>query len=123
MEKENKKLESRQDVLDVWVSKWAVFVGKDVKRAVYSWSYAILIIFEEYTPTFSIYDILYSPESNFFEVMFEWNKRMPPCWMSKTYQEIVVFRGVYWEYMKCSCSISSHPLQYLLDNLNETLDF
>lgn len=108
MEKENKKLESRQDVLDVWVSKWAVFVGKDVKRAVYSWSYAILIIFEEYTPTFSIYDILYSPESNFFEVMF-WG-------LEEQHNPDIPER----KYIKQQCATALDQLTYILDNISDT---
>lgn len=119
----SKKLESRQDVLDVWVSKWGVFNWEKIIGAYKDWANWSLGLFGEiasYTDResfnlVSIYEILYSPESNFFEVMF-WNK-----W--KTQKNSLYTLQYEWkicEYHKIICAISKDPLQYLIDNLTET---
>lgn len=117
MEKEIKKLKNRQDVLDVWVSKWAelywvkivwAFYKKD-KSIWYEWD-TVSCVYEYkwerpklinmwFLKSFRIEQILYSPESNFF---------------------VLVFGKVRDWYHKKNCVDSQDPLQYLLDNLNET---
>jgi len=107
-----KKLESWSDVLDVWVSKWAVYKNKKVNLPdrwieydnwrVWLYHKQDTIYDSEILETImtNIYEILYSPESNFFEVMFPRN---------------ILAR--------VDCVISKDPLQYLIDNINETLSY
>lgn len=110
MKEEIKKLESRQDVLDVWVSKWAVVMWKElhkVSRIKVVWNIVEVNKCAELY-FYNIYEILYSPESNFFEVMNSLCDRK---------------NTKYPNIMKVICVTSSDPLQYLKDNLNETLGF
>ena len=110
MKEEIKKLESRQDVLDVWVSKWAVVMWKElhkISRIKVVWNIVEVNKCAELY-FYNIYEILYSPESNFFEVMNSLCDRK---------------NTKYPNIMKVICVTSSDPLQYLKDNLNETLGF
>lgn len=108
-----KKLESRQDVLDLWVSKWAVFSKRKIRDAeimhgsvavdlYYHWSIEIKIK--------NIYEILYSPESNFFEVMFP----------EKSKNTDIFDDFTDLEYMKAICVTAPDPLSRLVETLNET---
>ena len=109
MGKENKKLESRDDILSCWAEKWGMIEWNVVKttteecdfnqntsrlvNGMYEWTG------DSRPEYYSKYEILYSPESNFFEVMF-WKVRDG--------------------YHKKNCVDSLDPLQYLKDNLNDT---
>lgn len=116
MEKENKKLESRQDVLDVWVSKWAMIWEETVKEWRFLYDIFRLMVTDTYKRDvqiwdYSIYEILYSPESNFFEVMFAYpfaDEWLRSFWKQTLSDEI-----------KKRCVTSFDPLIYLLDALNE----
>lgn len=100
MGKEIKKIESRQDVLDVWVSKWAVIDSMNIKSGIQAWrAYFDCISYNSWKYRINIYQILYSPESNFRESMF-WEVRDG--------------------YHKKNCVDSLDPLQYIIDHLNET---
>lgn len=124
MKEEIKKLESRQDVLDVWVSKWAVVMWKElhkVSRIKVVWNIVEVNKCAELY-FYNIYEILYSPESNFFEVMFN-RLQTDICfynWITK--EEIMPFRGTD-DVAKMKCLTSPDPLTFLLTELNETLGF
>lgn len=138
MGKEIKKLESRQDVLDVWVSKWAVIEWFTLDKAVmwvHNWKeiWKVWIVVKEWNKypicpiEFDIEKILYSPESNFFELF--WKCKW--CWECDTKRSLkdTKCNVCWWKleehndsiYIKTRCVTSSDPLQYLKDNLNETL--
>ena len=77
--------------------------------------FALMLEFEEpnwgfkYRET-NIYEILYSPESNFFLSMYGDKRVQEYEWVSARLCDI----------MKRDCVSSSDPLQYLIDNLKET---
>lgn len=101
MGKEVNKLTSRQDVLNVWVSKWATFQWLKILNIEKNWPSTKIVTFENDIDLIgNVYEILYSPESNFFEVMFG---------------------EVRDGYHKKNCVDSLDPLQYLIYNLNETI--
>lgn len=114
MEKEIKKLESRQDVLDVWVSKWAVMFWFDLEKVEYliKWWVSMCCIYsKQYGWWYDIEKILYSPESNFFEVMFP-----------EKYKEENSFDEFKNQSDRCKahCVTEPDPLAFLISRLNET---
>ena len=126
-EKENKKLSSRQDILEgVRLEKWALFNWWKVSK-IKQMPFSLMLEFEEPNGVFkyretNIYEILYSPESNFFEVMFN-RLQTDICfynWITK--EEIMPFRGTD-DVAKMKCLTSPDPLTFLLTELNETLGF
>ena len=117
--KKFKQLSSRHDVLDLWVSKWASIDSLEVKNIKHYWDAVDVVdlmvdLWAGYIEKarYNIYEILYSPESNFFEVMFQEKSK-----------EFVFDAFTDLEFVKACCVNSSDPLQYLLDNLNETTSF
>jgi hypothetical protein len=132
---EVKKLSSRQDVLDVFVEKWAVITWKElhkVSRIKVVWNIVEVNKCAELY-YYNLYEILYSQESNFFEVMYTkkfankilstdlWFEWRDTCNYDSTDSIMPAFTGNLCDYHKMMCAISSDPLQYLIDNLNETL--
>lgn len=105
-----KRLESRQDVLDVWVNKWATFRLTKVENIQYSSFWEIWqchIECELYGWVVDVCTILYSPESNFFEVMYpkkKWDR----------------FSDTQSSAKKMQCVTAPDPLTFLLTDLNET---
>jgi len=119
MKKENKKLTSRQDILEgLWLERWAVFNWWKVSK-IKKMPFSLMLEFEEPNGVFkyretNIYEILYSLESNFFEVMFD-------DWLDKEKTREKRWIPTYAQIVKRETVLSSDPLQYLIDNQPETL--
>lgn len=110
MEKENTKLESRQDVLSLWETKWATIHEEKVDNifcAENIWMIAYLHI-RDMQHVLSIYDLIYAPESNFFEVMF-WG-------LEEQHNPDIPER----KYIKQQCATALDQLTYILDNISDT---
>lgn len=116
----DKKLESRQDVLDVWVEKWAVlewFTLHNAVMSLHNWKeiWKVWVVIKEWDRypvcpiEFDIEKILYSPSSNFFQSVFD-----------KDVSKWIDFNIIN---KKRDCVISQNPLTYILDRLNDTTSF
>lgn len=123
----SKKLDSRQDVLDVWVSKWAKIDWNVVKTFTEEWMWnqnTTYLINKEYEWTWnsrpeyhSIREILYSPESNFFSTMFPIKN---PLLVDSQSLYSDKERSSYSAKAKAICVMSPDPLVRLLNAHNET---
>lgn len=116
--KEIKKLSSRQDIVDVWVEKWAKWQWQDIQEVKFSVLGGAFLIYKKKRKfiNISLHEILYSLDSNFFSVVFpdlsDVDYGVGRDWLTTTPEDY-----------KRDCVASNDPLTFLLTELNETLGF
>lgn len=126
-----------QRILDDWTKLWAVYEWKEIINHTWATHYNdISLKYNEwYLYELSINDILYSTESNFFQVMFL-RYYCPNCMMTSKEKyckyEFYEEEGDedcycnwktewkptdYWKDVKAACVLSHNPINYLYNEL------
>lgn len=125
----NKKLESRQDILDVWVSKWAKMwdaqiknieiMNKEDRCSTCRWWVYVDLWEHNFWWNLHIYEILYSPDSNFFEVMPRKEIYMTVYIEHKADTRPRAITDTNYEVIKTMSMLAPDILEYLLNLLND----